>query len=177
MSKKAKAVFLDRDGVINKPCNSRPPNHPGELELYPGVPQAIRSLNEGGFLVFVVTNQGGVGLGYLSPEDLGAIHRKMLGEIKKGGGVIEKIKTCPHKPQAGCFCRKPRPGLLLDLADEYNLDFARSFLIGDRESDLKAGRAVGATTILIQKKGPQNPFADQICPDLAAACAWILKGG
>ncbi|NLJ80037.1 MAG: HAD family hydrolase [Firmicutes bacterium] len=168
------AVFLDRDGVINKSVDSRPPNNAAELELLPGVPEAIRRLHQEGFLVFVVTNQGGVALGYMSKEDLAQIHQKMLAQIEAKGGKITEVRACTHRPGSDCSCRKPNPGMLLSLAAKYNLNLKKSYLVGDREVDLQAGKAAGTTTIFISGNSA-HPLADYICPDLPAAVEWILS--
>lgn len=176
MAHKKKAVFLDRDGVLNKSIGARPPNHVGELTLFPGVPEAVALLNEAGFLVFVVTNQGGVGLGYMTPQELEEIHRKLADEVAQAGGHFTEIMACIHKPRAGCACRKPKPGMLLTLADKYNVDLGQSFMIGDRDMDIEAGRAAGTTTILIASGEKTHQVPDYTCPDLLAA-ARLLKDG
>lgn len=176
MTSKKKAVFLDRDGVLNQSIGSRPPNNATELKLFPGVPQAVALLNEAGFLVFVVTNQGGVGLGYMTPQELDAIHRKLADEVAQAGGHFTEIMTCIHKPRAGCACRKPKPGMLLTLAEKYNVDLAQSFMVGDRDMDIEAGKAAGTTTILIESKEKTKQVADYTCPDLLAASR-LLKDG
>lgn len=174
MTVKKKAVFLDRDGVLNKSYGHRPPNHASELVVFPGVPEAIRRLNDGGFLVFVVTNQGGVGLGYMTQEDLDRIHRKLEEEVARHGGAFTEIAACIHKPRAGCSCRKPQPGMLLALADKYNVDLKSSFMVGDRDMDIEAGKAAGTTTILIESKEKTEQAPDYTCPNLLAASELIL---
>ncbi|WP_461366418.1 D-glycero-alpha-D-manno-heptose-1,7-bisphosphate 7-phosphatase [Candidatus Darwinibacter acetoxidans] len=175
MSSKSKAVFLDRDGVINKSYGFRPPNNAEELVIFRGVPEAIRRLNEAGYLVFVVTNQGGVGLGYMTQEELDAIHAKLAREVAKGGGRFTEIAACTHKPKEGCPCRKPKPGLILDLAKRYNVDLARSFMVGDRDMDIQAGKAAGTRTILIKSKEKTTEQADYSCPSLLDASHLILE--
>ncbi|HPT84123.1 MAG TPA: HAD family hydrolase [Limnochordia bacterium] len=172
---KDKAVFLDRDGVLNKSYKFRPPNTPEELILLPGVPEAIRRLNAAGYLVFVVTNQGGVGLGYMTQETLDAIHAKLVQEVAKGGGSFTAIAACTHKPKEGCSCRKPKPGLILDLAERYNVDLGASFMVGDRDVDLQAGRAAGTRTILIKSREKTEEPADYTCRSLLEASELILS--
>ncbi len=176
MTSKKKAVFLDRDGVLNKSIGSRPPNHAGELTLFPGVPQAVALLNEAGFLVFVVTNQGGVGLGYMTLQDLEDIHGKLAAEVAQEGGRFTEIMACIHKPRAGCACRKPKPGMILGLAEKHNVDLEKSFMIGDRDMDIEAGKAAGTTTILIESDEKTKQIPDYTCPDLLTA-ARLLKDG
>ena len=169
MTQKKKAVFLDRDGVLNQSLGKRPPNNKHELTLLPGVPEAVAELNRAGFLVFVVTNQGGVGLGYMTPDDLAGIHDKLAEEVAKAGGHFTEMMACIHKPRSGCPCRKPKPGMLLDLAKRHNVDLARSFMIGDRDMDIAAGKAAGTKTILIESDEKTTEVPDYICPDLLTA--------
>lgn len=176
---KQKGVFLDRDGVINRPCKSkkgnRPPNTPDELVLYPGVPEAIKKLNDFGFLVFVVTNQGGVGLGYMTEETLAKIHDKLKEEVEASEGHFTEIMACTHKPRENCNCRKPKPGMLLSLAKKYNVDLSSSYMVGDREMDIAAGKAVNATTIHITTKEKIEPQPDHVSQDLVAASELIVE--
>ena len=171
---KKKSVFLDRDGVLNKSFGFRPPNNASELQILPGAPQAVAKLSQAGFLVFVVTNQGGVGLGYMTSENLASIHEKLTQEVEKAGGTFTEIMACIHKPRAGCACRKPKPGMLLDLAHKYNVDLRKSFMIGDRDMDIQAGQAAGTTTILIKSNEKTEQTADYTCPNLLAASELIL---
>ena len=175
MTGKKRAVFLDRDGVLNKSIGSRPPNHKEELTLFPGVPKAVAMLNDAGFLVFVVTYQGGVGLGYMTPQDLEGIHKKLTEEVEKQGGSFTEIMTCTHKPRAGCSCRKPKPGMLLTLAEKHQVDLKSSFMIGDRDMDIEAGKAANTTTILIESHEKTEQVADYTCPNLLAASNLILR--
>ena len=169
-----RAVFLDRDGVINR-SDGKPPNTPEELVLLPKVSEAISRLNAAGFLVFVVTNQGGVGLGYMTKKSLDRIHEKLLQEVKEGGGRIDEIKACTHRPRAGCSCRKPKPGMILDLAAKYDIDLAKSYMVGDRDSAIEAGRAAGIKTIFIGNRAEAPEEADFTDPDLFSAAEMILR--
>lgn len=175
MEPRHKAVFLDRDGVINQSYGTRPPNNAQEFSLFSGVPEAIVQLNQAGFLVFVVTNQGGVGLGYMKRTDLEGIHAKMEEEVQAGGGQFTEIRACIHKPRAGCSCRKPKPGMLLSLAEKYNVDLSQSFMIGDRDVDIEAGKAAGTKTILIESEEKIEQVPDYTCPHLLAASSLILE--
>ncbi len=149
--KTAKAVFLDRDGVVNEmnTARVRHVNGPGDLHLLPGTAEAIRGLAEAGYRVYVVTNQGGVGLGYMSLADLEAVHVRLEELLAEKGARLDGIAFCPHKPSAGCACRKPRPGMLLELAKRHRLSLSESYMIGDREIDIAAGRAAGTRTIRV----------------------------
>ncbi len=177
MSVQKRAVFLDRDGVINQSYGFRPPNNVSEFKLFPGVPEAIRHLNEAGFLVFVVTNQGGVGLGYMTEAELDEIHAKLRTEVAASGGYFDEIVACIHKPRAGCSCRKPQPGMLTTLAVKHQVDLSRSYMIGDRDVDIEAGLAAGTTTILIESDEATTVKADYICPSLLEASKLIVSLG
>lgn len=141
-----KAFFLDRDGVINKGHSL---NKPIDLKIIDGVPEAIRLLTDHGYEVFVVTNQGGVGLGYMTEKALQAIHDKMLEVIQSKGGKIRDIRACIHKPKEGCECRKPKPGMIEELARLYDVDLVNSYMVGDRDVDIQAGNQAGVHTIFI----------------------------
>lgn len=168
-----KAVFLDRDGVIND--HVRFVNTPADLILFPGVGRAIRQLNDAGFRVFVVTNQGGIGLGHMKEENLHAIHEKMEAELKRDGATLVEIAYCPHKPHARCACRKPEPKMILDLAQKYSIDLARSYMVGDRDTDVFAGQKAGTKTIFIGAKGETFAPADHSVQTLVEAVNWILQ--
>lgn len=176
MTEKKKAVFLDRDGVLNQSFGNRPPNNKEELIVFPGVPQAVANLNQAGFLVFVVTNQGGVGLGYMTPQDLAGIHEKLAEEVAQAGGHFTEIMACMHKPRSGCSCRKPKPGMLLTLGKKYDVDLAQSFMVGDRDMDLAAGKAAGTKTILIASDETITEVPDYTFPDLLAASRFLKDG-
>ena len=156
------AVFLDRDGVIN-PYVYNPefgtvdsPSNPDEFQINPGVPEAIDALHSMGFLIIVVSNQPGIAKGKFTPELLDATTAKML---EGCGGKIDDVYYCLHNPQAtnlqylaDCVCRKPKPGLLLQAAAEWEIDVAASFMVGDGLTDVLAGKAAGARTILVNSR-------------------------
>jgi D-glycero-D-manno-heptose 1,7-bisphosphate phosphatase len=150
-----KAVFLDRDGVVNEVKTARVNfvNKPDELYLLPGVAEAIASLRQKGFKIFIVTNQGGIGWGYMKEETLHRIHEKLKADLLKENpaAIIDDIAYCPHKPSAGCQCRKPKPGMLRELAKKHNIDLSQSWMVGDMESDIHAGRMAGCQTALIKE--------------------------
>lgn len=164
-----KAVFLDRDGVIND--NSKMVNQPADLILLPGVGPAIQRLKQAGFLVFIVTNQGGIELGFLTEAGLAAIHSHMEALLLKHNVVIDEIIYCPHFKQ-NCSCRKPKPGMILALTAKYNVELMKSWMIGDRESDIEAGKAAGCRTV---KLGDMDPDADYNCRSLEEAVTFILN--
>lgn len=163
------AVFLDRDGVIND--NSNPVNKPEDLKLYPWTVNSIKQLKEAGFLVMVVTNQGGLELGYFSKADLKRVHQHLVNLLQTGGTNIDDLAYCPHFDQQ-CECRKPQPGLILNLAKKHQVDLAQSWMIGDRQTDIEAGISAGCRTIKI---GTPTPRADYNCLNLQEAVNYILK--
>jgi D-glycero-D-manno-heptose 1,7-bisphosphate phosphatase len=145
-----KAVFLDRDGVINK----RAPGdgyitRAEDFELLPSVAEAIALLNRAGFLVVVVTNQRGIARGLYSEANLAQIHTKMTRSLAAVGARLDAIYFCPHDKEPPCACRKPAPGMLLTAAAEHQIDLPNSWMIGDSESDSEAGTRAGCRTITI----------------------------
>lgn len=169
-----KAVFLDRDGVINEVLTNRVKfvNKPRDLYFLPGVPEAIKKLNAHFDYVFVVTNQGGVGLGFMKETQLIKIHEFMIAELKKKGAIIEEAVYCAHKPKAGCACRKPGSKLIEDLANKYNVDLTRSYMVGDTDTDIIAGKKAGTKGVFL---GESDPLADAVFPDLYKAADWIVR--
>ena len=168
-----RAVFLDRDGVINEVLTSRVKfvNEPSQLYFLPGVPEAIRRLNEVFDYVFVVTNQGGVGLGYMKESTLQDIHTHMQSELAKEDAHIQEVVYCPHKPKSGCDCRKPNSKLIVNLAKKYRVNLASSYMVGDTDTDIVAGKRAGTKTVFL---GIADPLADAVFPDLFQATPWIM---
>ena len=145
-----RAAFLDRDGVINR----RPPEGQyvtrwEEMQFLPGVPEGIALLARAGYCVFVVSNQRCASKGLLTQDELESIHQRMCQELADAGAVITKVYYCPHEKQPPCSCRKPAPGMLLTAAQTYELDLASSWMIGDSEIDVEAGRNAGCRTVRI----------------------------
>lgn len=172
-----KAVFLDRDGVINEVLSQRVKfvNTAEDFYLLDGAGEGIRKLNEAGYKVFVVTNQGGVGLGFMSHENLHDVHQKMKNDLKESGAFIDDIAYCPDPPHAGSRCRKPSPGMILDLAEKYDIYLAASYMAGDREPDIEAGRNAGTNTVLIGGDNKQKVRTDARFPNLLAFAEWLTK--
>ena len=148
------AVFLDRDGTINEQMGYI--NHLTRFHLLPGVGEAIRNLNAHGLPVVVVTNQSGLARGYFPESLLDQVHETMHRQLALDGAHVDGLYVCPHHPEAkeerfrlACTCRKPRPGLLEQAAADLGLDLHRSYVVGDRWSDVRCGAAVGATSILV----------------------------
>src|SRR5690625_124970 len=132
-----KAIFLDRDGVINEVLSHRVKfvHKPKDFYLLDGVGDAIKMFNLFHYKVFVVTNQGGVGLGYMKKSELAAVHKKMCFDLAKYGAIIDEISVCIHKPNEGCHCRKPKPEMLFRLASKHHVDLQESYMVGDRTID------------------------------------------
>ena len=143
---KHKAVFLDRDGVINKKIPNDYVKSWTEFEFLPDVKAAIKLLNQAEFKVIVVTNQAGVSKGIVKEEQLRRIHQQMLDELKIYGAHIDAIYYCPHLTEDNCDCRKPKPGMLEKAGKEFNIDFKNSWMIGDEPKDIEAGKSAGCKT-------------------------------
>jgi len=152
LKNKQKAIFLDRDGTINQYVGFL--TKPEQFELIPGVTDAIRQINQSGYLAIVVTNQPVIARGDCTWDDLNLIHRKMETELGKTGAFVDGIYICPHHPDKGyegerpeykkrCNCRKPEPGLILRAAQDFNIDLSQSLMIGDSDHDVEAGLQVG----------------------------------
>lgn len=155
-----KAVFLDRDGVIVIPefrdGRSFAPVRLQDYRFYPGVAAALSRLKAAGYLLVVVTNQPEVGRGLIADEVLAEMHRQLLASFP-----VDSIKVCRHTSAEGCGCRKPKPGMLLDAADEFGISLADSFMVGDRGTDVEAGRAVGCRTVFIDLGYTGEPKPDR----------------
>ena len=136
-----KALFLDRDGVINEDAGYVYRRE--DFVFKEGIFVALREFAKAGYALVVVTNQSGIGRGYYTLEQFDELCRFMLSEFEKEGVKIEKIYFCPHAPEALCGCRKPEPGMLIKAANELNIDLARSIMIGDKDSDVQAGQNAG----------------------------------
>jgi len=172
-----RAVFLDRDGVINRAVvragRPYPPRELEEVEIVPGVPEALQRLRDAGFDLIVVTNQPDVARGTTSlaaVERINVYLRSTLG--------LDTILTCVHDDVDGCACRKPRPGFLLQMSQERGLSLARSFMVGDRWRDIETGRNAGCRTVFIDygydERWPGD-IADHVCASLSEAAQWIME--
>jgi D-glycero-D-manno-heptose 1,7-bisphosphate phosphatase len=173
-------VILDRDGVINQDSDAHVKS-PAEWRPIPGSLEAIARLNRSGWRVVVATNQSGVGRGLFDIETLNAIHERMRSQLAEIGGTIDAIFFCPHRPQDRCECRKPKPGLLQDIAARLRISLAGVPAIGDSRRDVEAALAAGARPILVRTgKGERtlaehgNPEDVPVFDDLAAAAEALL---
>ncbi|HUL90796.1 MAG TPA: HAD family hydrolase [Burkholderiales bacterium] len=172
-----RAVFLDRDGVINQSVvrdgKPYPPDSPAEMRIIAGVQESLASLRDAGFLNIVVTNQPDVATGRQNVATVEAMHRRLREEL-----ALDDIKVCYHRDADGCDCRKPKPGMLLQAARELGIDLARSFMVGDRWRDVAAGQAAGCTSFFVdygyREKRPDPPYIT--VKSLAEAGSSILAG-
>ncbi|MBU3606154.1 HAD family hydrolase [Polynucleobacter sp. MWH-Creno-3A4] len=146
-----RAVFLDRDGVINRAIvrdgMPYPPRDLEALEVLPGVPEALKKLHEDSYLLIVVTNQPDVARGTTQKSDVEKINGQLLSQLP-----LDAIKTCYHDNGDGCLCRKPLPGALIDASEEYQIDLSKSFMVGDRWRDIEAGQSAGCKTFFINHR-------------------------
>lgn len=160
-----RALFLDRDGVIIK---RRPDyvKHVGEMEILPGVGKTIAALGDSGLQIIVVTNQSAINRHLMTSDDLQQIHAAMIGRLEEEGCSVSAIYYCPHRPDEGCDCRKPRPGLILHAVRDLSIDLSRSWLIGDDGTDIEAAEAAGCRSVMVETNNPAS---------LARAAHRILK--
>lgn len=178
-----RAIFLDRDGVINTNRDDHVKSW-DEFEFIPGALTALRQLYLAGFSVFVITNQAVVGRGQVSCRIIDDIHARMMQQILLHGGKIQDLRYCPHAPHENCCCRKPKPGMLQQLASAWKIDTSSTYLVGDALTDIAAGQAVGCTSILVrtgrgaeQAQLPEAKAhpADYIATDLLQAVCWLIE--
>lgn len=180
---KQKAIFLDRDGTVNR--------HVGFLreidgfELLPGVAKAVKKINNSGYIAIIVTNQPVIARGEVTSAELDAIHSKMETLLGREGAYIDGLYYCPHHPHGGyegeikelkadCGCRKPKPGMLFSAAADFNIDLKESWMIGDGENDVKAGKAAGCRTVFISGRGENQAGADAVVKNLLEGVGHIL---
>lgn len=176
-----KAVFLDRDGVINRKAPEGQYITAWEqIEFLPGVSEALRDLKLAGYLLIVVTNQSAVSRNELSVDVLESIHQRMIRHLAQEGVAIDAIYYCPHDRNANCECRKPMPKMLLQAAEVYGIDLMQSWMIGDKATDIEAGRAAGCRTISLQSARfgvASPPASDFNTGSIREAARWILSAG
>jgi len=176
-------VFLDRDGVINKDS----PNYVkswAEFDFLPGSIDAIRLLTENGYFVVIITNQSIINRKMASMDDLEFMHSMMKKAVKEAGGEIKDIFFCPHKPEDGCKCRKPEPGLILQARNKYGIDVSNSVMVGDSAKDIECAKRAGCRYAILVKTGnfkeavsllkEKKIYPDHIARDLYEAAGWII---
>ena len=168
------AIFLDRDGVLNdvvwrdgKPASPRTVD---ELRIAEGAAQTVQALRTAGYLTFVVTNQPDVRRGKMTGEALDAIHAALVQAVP-----VDAVRACLHDDADQCSCRKPKAGMLLDLAARWNVDLSQSWMVGDMDRDIVCGRAAGVRTVLLDRPYNSRSGADVIVADLSQATALILQ--
>ena len=176
-----KIVILDRDGVINHDRDDFVKNSLEWVPL-PKAAEAIALFSQAGWRVVVATNQSGIGRGLFDMHALNAVHEKMHHLISKAGGRIDAVFFCPHKPEAGCSCRKPAPGMVLEVAERFSVKPESLWLVGDSLRDLEAVAAVGGRAILVRTgKGRKTeaagnlPAGTPVFDDLHAAAEWLIS--
>ena len=165
LSRRQKAVFLDRDGTINVPYEFI--TRPEDFKLISGAAEAIKRINKSGFLAIVITNQPVIARGDCTLEELDTVHQKMETDLGKAGAFIDDLFYCPHHPDRGfpgerpeykieCSCRKPKPGMILEAAKKYNIDLSLSYMVGDQMKDVEAGIAAGCIPVLLSEKSDKG---------------------
>ena len=184
LSNKQKAIFLDRDGTINKYVGFL--RSIDQFELIPGVADAIKKINASGYLCIVVTNQPVIARGEVTVDELDTIHKKMETKLGFAGAYVDGLYYCPHHPHKGyegeipelkfdCDCRKPKPGMLLKAAEDFNVDLEQSYMVGDGENDVKAGLAAGCKAVLINGEGTDSKTGDFGQLDTVASVAEFVE--
>jgi D-glycero-D-manno-heptose 1,7-bisphosphate phosphatase len=170
-----KAIFLDRDGVINqtvfKMGKPRAPYNLEEFKFIPGVEEAVRKFKDRGYLIIVVTNQADAARGWVKKKQVDLVNEHVRFNLH-----VDSIKVCFHTEFDTCLCRKPKPGMLLEAAAEFDIDLNSSYMVGDRMIDVEAGVTAGCTSILV---GPGDETGSStephhVCEDLLMASRWIL---
>ena len=178
------AVFVDRDGTVIEEIGYQ--SDPDNIRLIPGAAGSVAKLNKLGIPVVVISNQAGVARGLFTAGDLDRVHERFVDLLAAEGAFVDAAYYCPHHPEfdVECDCRKPKPGLLLKASEDLGIELGRSFMVGDRLIDVQAGKAAGASTVLLRTGYGQREFqehqadialtADRVCDDLAQAVDWIL---
>ena len=191
MSGVKRAVFIDRDGTISDEVGYV--NHVSRYRVFPFAAEAVRLLNESGWLAVLVTNQAGVARGYFVEDLIQEVHGLLASELARGGARLDAVYYCPHHPSVGeppyrsdCDCRKPRPGLILRAAEELGLDLARCWMVGDRHSDVELARNAGVRAAFVLSGYGRGEYAHQshgwkhrpdlVAEDLLEAVRKIIEG-
>lgn len=172
-----RAVLFDRDGVLNRQIVGGYVLSPDDFEWLPGARAALARVSAAGWTCAVVTNQACIGRGLVSASRVRAIHDRMLRDAAAVGARIDGVFVCPHRPEDGCGCRKPRPGLLYQAARALRLDLAASVLIGDSRTDIEAAAAAGARAIRVgaSRSDRADVGGAEWAPDAAAAVEALLR--
>lgn len=169
-----RAVFLDRDGTLIVDRGYL--HHPDQVQLLPEAVPALRSFRAWGFALVVCSNQSGIGRGLLTEAQAGEVHSRFSAAFAAYGIVFDAVHYCPHGPEDGCPCRKPEPGMLQEAAKDLSLDLGRSFMIGDKLSDVEAGHRAGCVGILLTLENAKPPLPEVWTVDSwAEGVDWIRK--
>ncbi len=170
-------VFLDRDGTINVDPGYL--SDPEKVKLFDGAAEAIETFNSLGMRVIIVSNQSGIGRGYFTEEALRAVNDRLTELLEEGGAFVDALYFCPHRPDEGCGCRKPATGMVSDAASEFFLDMEKSYVVGDKASDMELARNIKAVSVLVttglgaKTKDELTIAPDHIAADLLSAARWI----
>lgn len=162
---KNKTIFLDRDGTLIKDAGY--PNDPKQVELVPGAADAMQAFINAGYLLVVISNQSGIGREKIKPEEAEQVHQRFVEVFEENGISFSGVYYCPHAPEENCACRKPKPGMIHQAAQELNIDVEHSFMIGDKLSDIQTGHNAGMKGILFRDH-PSNK-GKEIHPDFQAS--------
>ncbi len=162
-----KAVFIDRDGTVSEEIGYM--YHAGLYQPFPWAGPAIRKINDSGMKAILITNQSGIGRGYFKEETVEEVHGILKAELARYHASLDAIYVCPHRPDAGCNCRKPNPGMLLRARDEMDIDLSSSYMIGDKYVDIETAHRAGATGILVLtgygREQQERYRANEVQPD------------
>lgn len=183
------AVFIDRDGTMSEEVGYV--NHISRFKLLENTAAAVKLLNEAGVLAIVATNQAGVARGYFEEPMINKVHEKLKNELAKSGASVDAIYYCPHHPSAGkppyraeCNCRKPKPGMILKAREDFDIDLSRSYMVGDKISDVEFGQKLGLKSVMVMTGYGIGEYEHQhqdwktapdfMADDLLGAVKWII---
>jgi D-glycero-D-manno-heptose 1,7-bisphosphate phosphatase len=183
-------VFLDRDGTVSEEVGYV--NHLSRYKLFPSTAQAIKKLNKAGLKAILITNQAGVARGYFTEDLIWRVHEKLVSELANFDARLDGIYYCPHHPSAGeppyranCDCRKPKPGLIYKAAQEHEIDISKSFMVGDKYTDVELAQSIGIKGVMVMtgygigeyeyQRNTWPKMPDKIATDLLDAVDWIIS--
>jgi|GEM_PF-399798 len=155
------AIFIDRDGTIMVDVGY--PKYARQVSLIPGAVRALREFKRKGFLIIIISNQSGIGRGYMTRRQADSVHKRVISLLGNSGVEIDDAYYCPHAPDEGCDCRKPSPAMLFDASRKFDIDLSRSFMIGDRDVDIETGRNAGCKTLCL--RSPEERIAESVMAD------------
>uniref|UniRef100_Q01QK2 D,D-heptose 1,7-bisphosphate phosphatase n=1 Tax=Solibacter usitatus (strain Ellin6076) TaxID=234267 RepID=Q01QK2_SOLUE len=169
-----RAVFFDRDGTLMEDAHYCA--DPADVQVFPGVPAGLRRLKRAGFGIFLITNQSGIGRGWITEQQYTAVHQEFLRQA--GEASIDATYYCPDAPDVPSSCRKPEPGMVLQAAADHSIDLSASYFVGDKAADIECGRRAGTHTVLVLTgygTAAQNSNAEFVCKDAVEAIELILR--